>query len=136
MICIRSSTGRSDRADGGQTAQAMPSGMPTMVERMIATAISARVVIALGHISEIPFGPPFGICRTPNEAIIERREERGAPRADEPGDERGDGEHADPRQPVQEVDDVVRRAVQEIAEAADDVVQEEVRAVVVRHPVV
>src|SRR5579864_7825393 len=69
MICIRSSTGRRTLPTRGQIAQAIPTGMPTRVERTIATAISARVVIALGHISELPFGPPFGICSTPNEAI-------------------------------------------------------------------
>ena len=54
----------------GQTADAMPSGMPTIVERMIATAMRASVVIALGHIWEMPPAPPFGICSTPNEATI------------------------------------------------------------------
>ena len=67
-ICIRSRTGRSVLFTLGQTAQAMPSGMPTIVERTIETAMSASVVIALGHICEMPFGPPFGICRTPKDA--------------------------------------------------------------------
>src|SRR5581483_3612148 len=68
--CIRSSTGRSVRCTDGHTADAIPSGMPTIVESTIATVISASVVIALGHICETPFTPPFGICRIPNEEII------------------------------------------------------------------
>ena len=70
MICIRSSTGRSALCTDGHTAQAMPSGMPTIVERTIDTAISESVVIALDHMTAIPSGPPFGICRTPNDATI------------------------------------------------------------------
>jgi hypothetical protein len=44
--------------------------MPTIVDNTIETVMSARVVIALGHICEMPFGPPFGICSTPNDETI------------------------------------------------------------------
>ena len=55
--------------------------MPTIVERTIDTAISASVVIALGHISEMPLGPPFGICSTPKDDTIkaEKRAVRHEP---------------------------------------------------------
>src|ERR1022692_2742770 len=65
-----SSTGRSVLLTDGQIADAIPSGIPISVEMPIATAISASVVIALGHICEMPFTPPLGIWRTPNDATI------------------------------------------------------------------
>src|SRR5579864_9579111 len=75
---MRSSTGRSALLTLGQIAEAMPSGMPTIVDKTIATVINASVVMALGHICEIPFGPPLGICRTPNELMT--RAEKSAVR--------------------------------------------------------
>ena len=79
----------------------MPSGIPTIVERMIATVINASVVIALGHICEMPFGPPFGICRTPNEQMTsaEKSAVRQVPTIQ--AKTRGGAEDTDPRHPVQ-----------------------------------
>ena len=68
--CITSSTGRSVLLTGVHTAAAMPSGIPMTIEIRIATAISASVVMAGSHMTEIPFGPPFGICRMPNDATM------------------------------------------------------------------
>ena len=41
-----------------------------IVEIRIATAISASVVMAGSHMSEMPFGPPFGICKMPNDETM------------------------------------------------------------------
>ena len=57
---MRSSTGRSALLTVGQIAEAMPSGMPTMVERMIATVINASGFLALAF-SSLPPMRQFGI---------------------------------------------------------------------------
>ena len=120
----------------GQTAEAMPTGIPTSVERMIATAIRASVVIALGHICDVPSGPPFGICSTPNDATISA--ENSAVRHEPTSQAISVATSSTPSQVIQWKSSTIQFVVsfRKLPKPADDVVQEEVRALVVGDPAV
>ena len=77
--------------------------MPTIVERMIATAIRESVVIALGHMTgDRRSAPPFGICRMPNDATINAAKSAVRHEPTSQATSVATSEHAEPGHPVEE----------------------------------